>query len=328
MKKMRYRTIYKASILIILVLVVSSVLYAYSYTNKLNNINVDISKLANNVTYGSNIKLGDLIKHNGKIIKSDKIDTKKVGKQVISVLIKNDNAVKEVPVVVNVVDREAPSIVLQSDTVYTDFGVAYDLSTNIKLVHDNNDGDLGLNNNCDKGCYKIEGNYDFNKSGTYTIKVVAIDNSGNTNSAQFNLIVKEKKVYNPIVVNSVANPSASTIVEVARSLVGSPYRGGGNTPAGFDCSGFAQYVYKMNGKNISRSASTQANDGIGISYDDIMPGDLIIWGENGYFSHTSIYIGNGLMVHSANPSAGVIISNVSAWDRGSSSYIARVRRIV
>ena len=60
-----------------------------------------------------------------------------------------------------------------------------------------------------------------------------------------------------------------------------------------------------------------------------MPGDIISWGySNGYATHSALYVGNGMMIHAANPSQGVILSNISSWDAGSSDQIISVRRVL
>ena len=83
---------------------------------------------------------------------------------------------------------------------------------------------------------------------------------------------------------------------------------------------------------MSRSASTQINDGVGINYSDVQPGDILSWGySNGVVTHSALYVGNGMMIHmmihAANPSQGVILSNVSKWLSGSTTTILSVRRI-
>lgn len=103
---------------------------------------------------------------------------------------------------------------------------------------------------------------------------------------------------------------------------------GANGPYGFDCSGFVQYVYSRLGIYISRSSSTQLYDGVAVSYSDILPGDIINWGySNGVSTHSALYVGNGKMIHAANPSMGVIISDVGYWLSVSGTQIIGVRRI-
>ena len=69
-------------------------------------------------------------------------------------------------------------------------------------------------------------------------------------------------------------------------------------------------------------------DGVGVSYENAQPGDILVWGyAGGYATHSALYIGNGQMIHAANPSQGVIISSVDWWLRGSGTTILSVRRV-
>ena len=117
-------------------------------------------------------------------------------------------------------------------------------------------------------------------------------------------------------------------MQIAYKYIGYPYVSGANGPYSFDCSGFVQFVYSQVGKSISRSTSTQILDGVGISYDNVQPGDILSWGyTDGVPTHSALYVGNGMMIHAANPSQGVLLSNVAAWTRGSGTRVISVRRI-
>ena len=67
------------------------------------------------------------------------------------------------------------------------------------------------------------------------------------------------------------------ILKQAMSLLGTRYRSGGNTPAGFDCSGFTSYVYGLNNINIGRSSRDQYAQNIPIKRRDMQPGDLVFF---------------------------------------------------
>lgn len=105
------------------------------------------------------------------------------------------------------------------------------------------------------------------------------------------------------------------IVATAKKYIGTPYVYGGASPKGFDCSGFTQYVYKQCGINISRSSSTQANDGVKVGRDELQVGDLIIFTgtRSSTPGHTGIYIGNGKFIHSSSGKArGVTITDLDS----------------
>lgn len=78
---------------------------------------------------------------------------------------------------------------------------------------------------------------------------------------------------------------------------------GGNTPAGWDCSGFTQYVYARFGIQLPHPSGMQAT--IGTPVTDPQPGDLMA-----NAGHAGIYIGNGLMIHAMNPVDGTKVTAV------------------
>jgi peptidoglycan DL-endopeptidase LytE len=103
------------------------------------------------------------------------------------------------------------------------------------------------------------------------------------------------------------------IVGFALSYVGYPYVAGGNSPYGFDCSGFTQFVYlNMLGIDIGHGVEYQPSAGYWVDWGNWMPGDLIVF-QNTYkagVSHVGIYIGDAQFVHAENPATGVTISSI------------------
>ncbi len=94
----------------------------------------------------------------------------------------------------------------------------------------------------------------------------------------------------------------SNIVQTARSQLGTPYRYGGSSPKGFDCSGLAMYVYRKNGIDIPRTATDQFYEGRRISKRNIQPGDLVFFRISGSgVSHVGIYVGRGKFIHAPKP---------------------------
>ena len=103
------------------------------------------------------------------------------------------------------------------------------------------------------------------------------------------------------------------IVSEAKKYLGVPYAWGGNTPIGFDCSGYVQYVLQQCGITIPRTTELQVQVGNYISKASLRPGDLVFL-QNTYrtgVSHVGIYIGNNQMIH-ASSSKGVTISNLTS----------------
>lgn len=91
------------------------------------------------------------------------------------------------------------------------------------------------------------------------------------------------------------NQSVSAMLNFAAQFLGKvPYRSGGTTPAGWDCSGFVQYVFANMGISLPRTSGAQATVGTAVpSLAQAQPGDII---ANG--THASIYVGNGMVINS------------------------------
>jgi cell wall-associated NlpC family hydrolase len=113
------------------------------------------------------------------------------------------------------------------------------------------------------------------------------------------------------------HPEAATI---ALRYLGVPYRWGGATPAGFDCSGLVMYVYAQLGISLPHFAAAQYGYGSPVARDQLQPGDLVFF-EN--LNHVGIYIGGGQVVHAPTTGDVVKISNISDWG---ASYVG-ARRI-
>ncbi|TGE33311.1 NlpC/P60 family protein [Desulfosporosinus sp. Sb-LF] len=98
------------------------------------------------------------------------------------------------------------------------------------------------------------------------------------------------------------------IISTAKTYLGVKYVWGGTTPAGFDCSGFVQYVFKDQGIILPRVSKDQATVGTAIRYKDLQPGDLMFFSmnENGVVSHVGIYIGGGTFIGAENAGVRVV----------------------
>lgn len=108
-----------------------------------------------------------------------------------------------------------------------------------------------------------------------------------------------------------APQNGSSVVETAKSYIGSSYVYGASGPSSFDCSGFTSYIYKQYGVSLNRTAAGQYSNGVAVSKDELQPGDLVMFGKSG-INHVGIYIGGGQMVHAANPSRGVTTDTINS----------------
>ena len=317
--------------------------YFYEYHRIYSSIDVTVSKTAT-VEYGSpNYDIRSVVDSvDGEIVSIKKdIDTTKVGPQEIVVEVEKNQIVKEVPIIVEVKDTIAPEIQLKEETISLTEGDSFDALSNLESVYDKVDGEItyqqkeNLNSDDDTNYYTIDSNVDSNVPGTYEVKVTAVDKYGNESFVTYSVEVVTKPeevvpaVEVPVYQDSyLPTGDMSSLVQLAYSLIGSPYVAVGNSPLGFDCSGFVQYLYSRVGISISRSTSTQIHDGVAVSYENAQPGDILLWGYSaGVPTHSAIYVGNGQMIHATNPRQGVIASDVAAWTRGSGTSVIAVRRI-
>ncbi len=109
------------------------------------------------------------------------------------------------------------------------------------------------------------------------------------------------------------------VVDYALQFVGNPYAYGGTSLTdGVDCSGFVQQVYAHFGYALSHSTYTQIDEGIGVSYEEAEPGDLIL-----YWGHVALYMGDGKIVHAKDYGYGIV-----AGEDADYNPIIAVRRII
>jgi len=104
------------------------------------------------------------------------------------------------------------------------------------------------------------------------------------------------------------------IVQIAEQYLGTPYKPGGITPSGFDCSGFTSFVFKQAGYSLSRTADGQFDQLNPVRQPEV--GDLVFFRISGSkVSHVGIYVGDLKFIHS--PSSGKTVSyadmRISYW---------------
>lgn len=115
------------------------------------------------------------------------------------------------------------------------------------------------------------------------------------------------------------NPTGQAVVNYATQFVGNPYVWGGTSLTnGADCSGFIMSVYAHFGVSLPHSSSAMRSCGVGVSYSEAMPGDIIC-----YSGHVAIYMGGGAIVHASNAKDGIKISSNAAY-----RTILAVRRVL
>ncbi|WP_175622629.1 C40 family peptidase [Chryseobacterium schmidteae] len=117
--------------------------------------------------------------------------------------------------------------------------------------------------------------------------------------------------------------SIKSLLKDAETYLGTPYKFGGNSSSGFDCSGFTVKVFQDNNFNLPRRSSDQADSGKLIDIKTVKPGDLLFFATSGgsRVSHVGIVHtiendGEIKFIH-ASTSKGVIISSLNEkyWNK-------------
>lgn len=117
-----------------------------------------------------------------------------------------------------------------------------------------------------------------------------------------------------VVTGRVSDSQAQEVTLHAMTLVGTPYRYGGNTPAsGFDCSGLIGYVYRETARVVLPRTTAQLKEaGQAVDTEEGRAGDLVIFGSGGRASHAGIYVGNGKFVHAPSTGGTVRLDSINS----------------
>ena len=249
--------------------------------------------------------------------------------------------------VVKVTVNTAPKISLKSTAITVNNGDRFNPESFLAYAIDSS-GNLPA--------LKITSDVDMNQDGEYTVVYTAVDQTGNSSTATLSVTVKtpqevidariaaeeaaaeqarqeelerqrreEEERRRQAMLAAASTPvvtgDPSSVAGYAASFVGLvPYVWGGTTPAGWDCSGFTQYVFAQFGVSLPHYSGSQANCGMYVdSLANAQPGDLL---ANG--THAAIYIGGGMVVNALNPYQGTQICSVSGAFGGAGYSIRRI----
>ena len=132
-----------------------------------------------------------------------------------------------------------------------------------------------------------------------------------------NVTETEEKDSTQTASDNTGNPApgnGATVIETANQYLGYKYIYGGSSPeTGFDCSGFTSYVFKQHGVTLSRTAAGQYNNGVEVSRENLLPGDLIMFGSSiSSINHVGIYLGGGKIIHAPNSTRGVTTDTINS----------------
>ena len=107
-----------------------------------------------------------------------------------------------------------------------------------------------------------------------------------------------------------ASGRAGAAVSYAMSQVGDAYVYGASGPSAYDCSGLTMMAWAQAGVSLPHSSGGQMGSGAPVSQSQLQPGDLVFYYSP--VSHVGMYIGNGMIVHAANPGSGVTTAPVNS----------------
>ncbi len=108
-------------------------------------------------------------------------------------------------------------------------------------------------------------------------------------------------------------PTGREIAARALAYLGAPYRRGGTSADGFDCSGLVQRIFLDHGVALPRTADEQAAAGAAVDREELAPGDLVFFRfAKPKPTHVGIYVGHGRFVHAPGRSSPVRLDEMSS----------------
>jgi cell wall-associated NlpC family hydrolase len=125
--------------------------------------------------------------------------------------------------------------------------------------------------------------------------------------------------------DSVEKAGIGDIEQTAARFLGTPYRFGGEGPAGIDCSSFVQQVFREHRIALPRTAREQNAVGSAVGDGELRKGDLVFFRTYAsYPSHVGIYLGEGKMIHASSARGKVVVSDMNT-DYYRSRYLGAKR---
>lgn len=193
------RLIIVLSLLLIIALGIAGMLYYKSHQREqqLADMQITFRQDKLQLEYGAAVNAEELVeKASAPIASYPVIDTKKTGEQTIVFLLKKGELEKQVSHVITIRDTQAPVISLKKEEIVIRAGDGFDPRENITSVSDPVDGELPFSEKAQDGAYTITTDADSNTAGTYSVEVIAYDQTHHEARASYTLTVKVKELPN------------------------------------------------------------------------------------------------------------------------------------
>jgi LysM repeat protein len=124
--------------------------------------------------------------------------------------------------------------------------------------------------------------------------------------------IERRKQESAALLGNWTNPDEpKLLVKVAMGFLGAPYRLGGYSVTGLDCSGFVKKIYQVFNIELPRTAFEQSHVGLRVSRSELVEGDLLFFNTRRKLGHVGIYIGNNEFVHASSRKRGVRVDNLN-----------------
>jgi peptidoglycan endopeptidase LytE len=134
--------------------------------------------------------------------------------------------------------------------------------------------------------------------------------SGLFNQKAWDEIERQKEASAALLGKWTNHDEPKLLVKVAMGFLGAPYRLGGSSVTGIDCSGFVKKIYNLFNIDLPRTAMEQSLVGMRVSRDELSEGDLLFFGTKRTIGHVGIYVGNNEFVHASSRKRGVRVDNL------------------
>jgi peptidoglycan DL-endopeptidase LytE len=167
---------------------------------------------------------------------------------------------------------------------------------------------LALDKKSDQGAASVPAEY---ANSQVTTEAEEEDDGGITAGGVLSDIEKRQKESAELLGKWNNPDEPELLVKVAMGFLGAPYRLGGSSVTGLDCSGFVKKIYQLFNIELPRTAFEQSHAGLTVARSELVAGDLLFFNTRRKLGHVAIYIGNNEFVHASSRKRGVRVDNLN-----------------